>query len=304
MIYTVTLNPALDYNLYLENMTEGEVNRVKKSALCFGGKGINVSYVLKELGAETTALGFVASFTGDYLEKSLEEAGINTDFIHLKSGMTRINVKIKAQKETDLNATGPDINKESLSKLTDKISLLNSEDILCLSGSVPKNCDEDIYSRIMEITAEKGIKTVVDAEGKLLLNCLKYKPFLVKPNAAELEGIFETRISGEKDIIKHATKLYQMGAQNVVVSCGKDGAFLVCEQGIFKAASPKGNAVNTVGAGDSLVAGFIAAACKNAPPKESLALGVAAGSATAFSETLATRQKILDLSAKIGIIKL
>lgn len=304
MIYTVTLNPALDYNLYLESMTEGEVNRVKKSALCFGGKGINVSYVLKELGAETTALGFVASFTGEYLESTLKAEGINTDFIRLKSGMTRINVKIKAQSETDLNTAGPDIDEESLSKLIDKISLLNTDDILCLSGSVPKNCDENIYSYLLEIAAKKGIKSVVDAEGKLLLNCLKYKPFLIKPNTAELEGIFETRISGEEDIIKYAAKLHQMGAQNVVVSCGKMGAVLVCEQGVFKAASPKGNAVNAVGAGDSLVAGFIAAACENASPQEALMLGVAAGSATAFSENLARKQEILDLSSKISIIKL
>lgn len=304
MIYTVTLNPALDYNLYLESMTEGEVNRVKKSDLCFGGKGINVSYVLKELGAETTALGFVASFTGEYLESVLKEAGINTDFIRLKSGMTRINVKIKAQSETDLNTAGPDIDSESMSALLEKISVLKRDDILCLSGSVPKNCDENIYSKMMEITAEKGIKTVVDAEGKLLLNCLKYKPFLIKPNTAELEGIFETRISGEEDIIKYAAKLHQMGAQNVVVSCGKKGAILVCDQGVFKAASPKGNAVNAVGAGDSLVAGFIAALCQDATPQNALALGVAAGSATAFSENLARKQEILDLSSKISIIKL
>jgi 1-phosphofructokinase len=169
---------------------------------------------------------------------------------------------------------------------------------------VPKNCDENIYSSLLEIAAKKGIKSVVDAEGKLLLNCLKYKPFLIKPNTAELEGIFETRISGEEDIIKYAAKLHQMGAQNVVVSCGKMGAVLVCEQGVFKAASPKGNAVNAVGAGDSLVAGFIAAACENASPQEALMLGVAAGSATAFSENLARKQEILDLSSKISIIKL
>lgn len=304
MVYTVTLNPALDYNLYLEEMLEGEVNRVDKNALCFGGKGINVSYILKELGVETTALGFIASFTGDYLESSVKAAGINTDFIRLNSGMTRINVKIKAQKETDLNASGPDIDKGSLSKLLDKISLLKSDDILCLSGSVPKNCDENVYSLMLEIAQKNNMKTVVDAEGKLLLNCLKFEPFLVKPNIAELEGIFGVSIKGEEEIIKYATELHKKGAQNVVVSCGKDGAWLVCCEGVFKADSPKGKAVNTVGAGDSLVAGFIAASYGEYNPQKALRLGVAAGSATAFFETLASSRQILDLEKNISIVKM
>lgn len=304
MVYTVTLNPALDYALYLEEMAEGEVNRVSKNALCFGGKGINVSYVLKELDVETTALGFIASFTGDYLESSVKAAGINTDFIRLSSGMTRINVKIKAQKETDLNAAGPDIDSESLSKLLEKISCLKENDTLCLSGSVPKNCDENVYSLMLEIAQKNNIKTVVDAEGNLLLNCLKYKPFLVKPNAAELEGIFGVSIKDEEEIIKYATELHKMGAQKVVVSCGKDGAYLVCKEGVFKALSPKGKAVNTVGAGDSLVAGFIAACVNEENPQNALRLGVAAGSATAFSETLATSHQILSLKEKIKIIKI
>lgn len=296
MIYTVTLNPAIDYVVSLSALKTGSINRSLKEAVFFGGKGINVSLVLNELGIQSTATGFIAGFTGNAIKEGLIGKGIKTDFVDLKSGLTRINVKLRADTETDINGKGPEIGADDIESLFEKLSHLKRGDILVLSGSVPGSLPEDIYGQIMKSLSGKGIGFVVDAEKDLLLSSLKYSPFLVKPNSEELGDIFGVHIDSERDAFKYAKKLKEQGAVNVLVSMGAKGAALLDERGkehFMKAVS--GKAVNTTGAGDSMVAGFIAGCAESEDYDYALALGTAAGGATAFSEGLATKEQIYAL---------
>ena len=294
MIYTVTFNPAVDYVVHLNAFTPGETNRSVSEEVYFGGKGINVSIILAQLGMESTALGFVAGFTGEALEKALVAGGTRTDFIRLPEGMTRINVKMKGDCETEINASGPRIDAASLEKLFAKLEVLQAGDTLVLAGSVPGSLPADIYEQILKKLSGRGIRFVVDATGKLLLNVLKYRPFLIKPNRAELEEICGRKLDTQEKLVEGASELKAMGAQNVLISLGKDGAQLLDEHGKVHAHEVLGGKpVNTVGAGDSMVAGFIAGCEKGY--EHALLMGVAAGGATACAKGLATREEIFAL---------
>ncbi|MBQ5798950.1 MAG: 1-phosphofructokinase [Clostridia bacterium] len=294
MIYTVTFNPALDYVMHTGTLINGKTNRSRCEELYFGGKGINVSYVLSQLGVSTTALGFVAGFTGDALEAAVKDWGIKTDFVHLANGLTRINVKLKGECETEINAGGPEIDNDALCALMEKLDTIKTGDTLVLAGSVPASLPSDIYENILKTLSQKGIRFVVDATGKLLVNTLQYKPFLIKPNIDELCEILETEIKTQEELENGAKKLQQMGAQNVLVSLGKDGAFLLSSDGkTYRENAAKGTPVNTVGCGDSMLAGFLAGYKKGA--EYALSLGVAAGGATAFKPWLANKEVIINL---------
>ena len=300
MIYTVTFNPALDYVVGVEHLTLGEVNRTTKEAIYYGGKGINVSAVLKELKVESIALGFVAGFTGDAIERGVKEMGIVTDFIHLKEGMSRINVKIKSDQESEINGQGPEITKEAIELLFDKLDQLKEGDSLVLAGSIPKTLPSDIYERIMERLQEKKIRVIVDATKDLLLNVLKYKPFLIKPNNHELGEMFGVILKTNEEIISYGKKLQDMGARNVLISMAGDGSILIDETGnVYQMGVPAGKVKNSVGAGDSMVAGFLAGYEETNNYEEALKLGTATGSATAFSEGLATYETIMELRRQL-----
>lgn len=296
MIYTVTFNPALDYVVKVKDFQTGTINRVYQESIFFGGKGINVSVVLKELGLSSVALGFTAGFTGEAIEKGVEAQGIATDFIRLSNGMSRINVKMKAQNETEINGQGPDISEEAMQKLFGKLDQLSEGDVLILAGSIPNTLPEDIYEQIMARLLGKGIHIVVDATKDLLLNVLKYHPFLIKPNNHELGEIFGVDLKTDEEIVFYAKELQKKGAQNVLISMAGDGAILVTEKNVVhKIGVPKGTVVNSVGAGDSMVAGFMAGYLTTGDYGHALKLGTACGSATAFSEGLATRGEITKL---------
>lgn len=291
MIYTLTLNPALDYAVYVSDFTEGKTNRSEREQLDFGGKGINVSYVLNELGVPTTALGFIAGFTGKALRNALEATGVACDFVELPQGLTRINVKIKGGRESEINAQGPAIDEASLEALYARLDALTAGDTLLLAGSVPKTLPRDIYEQILARLCGKDIRFAVDAEGELLLNTLKYRPFVIKPNRDELCGLAGRDLKNEDELIEAAKRLQAAGARNVLLSLGGDGALLLDETGtIHKRAAVGGKPVNTVGAGDSMVAGFLAGVAHGYD--YALRLGVAAGGATACSPVLATREEI------------
>ena len=296
MIYTVTFNPALDYVVKVDNFTTGTVNRTVSEEIFYGGKGINVSAVLKELGYASTALGFVAGFTGDEIERGVRTLGFASDFIRVKDGMSRINVKMKSDNETEINGIGPQITESDVEKL----EKLENGDILVLSGSIPKSIDDRIYETIMSRLDGKGIRIVVDATKDLLLNVLKYHPFLIKPNNHELGEMFGAELKSDEDIITYAGKLQEMGAVNVLVSMAGDGAILVTEEKeVHKMGVAKGTVKNSVGAGDSMVAGFIAGYLDKRDYAYALKLGTASGSATAFSEGIATRKDIIELLEKL-----
>ena len=297
MIYTVTFNPALDYVVKVDNFTTGTVNRTVSEEIFYGGKGINVSAVLKELGYASTALGFVAGFTGDEIERGVRTLGFASDFIRVKDGMSRINVKMKSDNETEINGIGPQITESDVEKLFEKLEKLENGDILVLSGSIPKSIDDRIYETIMSRLDGKGIRIVVDATKDLLLNVLKYHPFLIKPNNHEMFG---AELKSDEDIITYAGKLQEMGAVNVLVSMAGDGAILVTEEKeVHKMGVAKGTVKNSVGAGDSMVAGFIAGYLDKRDYAYALKLGTASGSATAFSEGIATRKDIIELLEKL-----
>ena len=296
MIYTVTFNPAIDYVMRLKTFNAGEVNRSDSEEIYFGGKGINVSVILKELGFKSAALGFLAGFTGEAIEKGVESQGIKADFVKLKGGNSRINVKIKAECETDLNGQGPAIDDAAIEELFEKLDRLESGDVLVLAGSIPNTLPENIYERILERLSGRGIHFVVDATRDLLVNVLKYKPFLIKPNNYELGEIFGIELKTNDDIIKYAKELQKMGAVNVLVSMAGDGSILVDENGeVHVMGVPKGNVLNSVGAGDSMVAGFVAGYMSKRDYEYALKLGTASGSATAFSAGLAERKEIEKL---------
>jgi 1-phosphofructokinase len=300
MIYTITFNPALDYIVRVEDFKLGQVNRTSYEEVYAGGKGINVSIVLNNLNVENVALGYIAGFTGDEIERRVKSFGCSTDFIKLKEGISRINVKLKANEESEINGQGPNITSNDLEELYKKLYLLKEGDILVLAGSVPKTLPKNIYEIIMEKLSNKGIKFVVDTTGELLLNVLKYNPFLIKPNNHELAELFNTTIDIEEEIIIYAKKLREMGARNVLVSMAGDGAIFITENDeIIKSEVPKGKLINSVGAGDSMVGGFIAGYLRNESIEEAFKIGVATGSASAFSEGLATKEKVYELLNEI-----
>ena len=301
MIYTVTLNPSIDYVVRLESLVTGITNRTTSEEYYFGGKGINVSCVLAELDLESTAFGFVAGFTGEAIEKGIRNDKIITDFIKLEKGISRINIKIKAGEETEINCQGPHIEENELLRLLNKVDRINDGDTIVIAGNVPNTMPDDVYERILERIKGKKVRIVVDATKKLLLNSLKYKPFLIKPNRQELSEIFETEVRTEADIEKYAKELQKLGAQNVLISLGGDGAMLIDEFGEkHKQGVLKEKVINTVGSGDSMVAGFIAGYEKEHSYPYALKLGSACGNATAFLSGLATKEKINELLKKFN----
>ena len=296
MIYTVTFNPALDYVVRVEHFGLGEVNRTVEEHIFYGGKGINVSAVLANLGYESRALGFVAGFTGDEIERGVKTLGFESDFIHVKKGLSRINVKLKSDEESEINGMGPRIEPEDMERLFEKLDGLNEGDILVLSGSIPASIDRQIYERILARLEGRGIRAVVDAEKELLLNVLKYHPFLIKPNDHELGDMFGVTLKNDKEIQEYAGRLQQMGAGNVLGSMAGDGSLLVTEDGqAYRMGTARGTVKNSVGAGDSMVAGFLAGFLENGDYGRALKLGTAAGGATAFSDGLGTREQIMGL---------
>ena len=293
MIYTVTFNPAIDYVVELVSFNIGEINRTTREYMNLGGKGVNVSRVLTNLEVPNVALGFVAGFTGDALRTGLERMGVKTDFISLEEGNTRINVNIKGVEETDINARGPEIPNSAIDELFKKLDNLQSGDTLVLAGSIPTSLPNDMYERIMERLYGKGIRFVVDATRDLLVKSLKYEPFLIKPNNHELGEIFGLELTTDNEIIYYARELKKQGAKNVLISMAGDGAILVDENDVaHKIGTPKGKVKNSVGAGDSMVAGFCAGYLEKGDYKYALRMGTAAGSASAFSESLATKQEV------------
>ncbi len=297
MIYTVTFNPAIDYIVRMDKpLDPGMTNRSASEDCFFGGKGINVSTVLKNLGIENTALGFAAGFTGEAIVESVKGKGIIADFIMLDEGISRINVKIKGEEETEINAQGPKISDEAFNELLQKLDCLKEGDVLILAGSIPNSLPSNVYEIILERLYGKGVTFVVDATKDLLLKVLKYNPFLIKPNNHELGEMFGVVLKTDDEIEEYARKLQEMGARNVLVSMAKDGAMLITEDGQrFRVGVPKGKVKNSVGAGDSMVAGFVAGYMKTGDYRAALNMGTAAGSATAFSDDLATGDLIYSI---------
>ena len=299
MIYTVTFNPSLDYVVQVDDFAVGEINRTRTESIYPGGKGINVSLVLQNLGLPSVALGFTAGFSGAEIERLLQEAGCHCDFIAVKEGYSRINTKIISGAETALNGQGPQLSEAELAALFNKLRRLTQDDVLVLAGSIPASLPDNIYEQILELLQPVGTRVVVDATGDLLLKVLKYRPFLIKPNHEELGEFFgRGPLLTEEEILAAAQRLQQQGARNVLVSRGANGALLLDENGkLHKQASPKGTLVNSVGAGDSMVAGFLAGYLQTQDYDAALRLGVAAGSASAFKAWLATREDVEKILA-------
>ena len=293
MIYTVTFNPSLDYIVDVTDFKTGVVNRTTGEKIFAGGKGINVSMVLKNLGMSNTSLGFTAGFTGNEIKRLLGKKGVDTDFIEVEDGISRINVKLRSNEESEINGQGPVITEDNIKKLYEKLDCLKESDVLVLAGSIPDVMPSSMYMDIMKHLEGRGINIVVDATRNLLTNVLPYKPFLIKPNNHELGEIFGVEITDKDDVIKYAKKLQEQGARNVLVSMAKDGAMLTDENGsVHRIGNAKGKLINSVGCGASMVAGFTAGYIKTADYSYALRLGSACGNATAFSEKLATREEI------------
>lgn len=296
MIYTITFNPALDYIMVVPSCRNGEVNRTESEKIMAGGKGINVSIVLNNMGVENTALGFISGFTGGAIENILADMNCKTDFIKLDNGFSRINVKIKSDTETEINGQGPDISDGAVKKLYEKFDSLNDGDTLVLAGSIPSSLSDSIYCEIMDYLKDKKLNIVVDATKDLLVNVLKYKPFLVKPNNHEIGEIFGVELKTRSEVVPYAKKMQEMGAKNVLVSMAGEGAVFVGENGeVYESEAPKGKLVNSTGAGDSMVAGFLAGYMEKQDFMYALKMGLSAGSASAFSENLATKEEILNV---------
>ncbi len=301
MIYTVTFNPSLDYIVSVDDFTLGRVNRTTKELVYPGGKGVNVSLVLKNLGMENTALGFIAGFTGTEIERGLKEWGCLTDFIKIPEGMSRINMKLRSREESEINGQGPKISGEALEELYQKLDAMEPEDVLVLAGSIPNTMPDSSYEQILARVQGKNIRSVVDATGDLLVNVLKYHPFLIKPNNHELEEIFHVPMDSKETIVTYAKKMQEMGAENVLISMAGDGAILVdAEGGVWQSEAPKGKVVNSVGAGDSMVAGFITGYLKSRSYEEAFHMGICTGSASAFSERLATQEEVDGILGQMG----
>lgn len=300
MIYTVTLNPSLDYIAECKDFTLGATNRTSSEIIYPGGKGINVSIVLSNLGDRTTALGFLAGFTGEHIDSLIKDMGISSRMIRLNEGMSRINLKLKSKEETELNGMGPKISIIDIARLYQKLESITEDDILVLAGSIPPSVSEGLYSDIMERLKEKKIKIVVDATKDLLMNVLDKKPFLIKPNIHELGDLFNVKLDSADEALPYALKLKEMGAVNVIISMGKDGAMMVDEYGkSYTMNSPEGKLVNSVGAGDSLVAGFLHKYLETGNYEEAFRYGVCTGSASAFSSALATKEEVEKLYREI-----
>lgn len=300
MICTVTFNPSLDYVVGLDKFIPGTMNRAVRENIYPGGKGINVSVVLSALGYESRIFGFTAGFTGRSLKDMLGHYGCSLEFIELKEGQTRINVKLNAGEETEINGQGPLITEQAIEELYKKLDTLQEGDWLILAGSIPKSVPRDIYARIIERLEKKGVNYIVDAEKELLMDVLKYQPFLIKPNHCELEEMFGKKLKTQQEIIDHARLLKEMGAVNVLVSMGKEGAVLVSETGqIYKGKAVEGKVVNSAGAGDSMVAGFLAGYLQTGDYGKALDLGIASGSATAFTGWLAGKREIFSILSKM-----
>ena len=300
MIYTLTLNPALDYRVTVPDYHTGQVNRSQKENIFAGGKGINVSTVLHNLGIETTALGFLAGFTGAAVSLLMKQSGVPQDFIMLPDGNTRINVKLNAQEETEINGRGAAIDQNSINQLWQKLDNMQEGDTLVLAGSIPDSLPDTVYCDIMKKYQEKNIRFAVDASGDLLKKAIAYRPFLIKPNHHELGELFGVKLHRPSEAVRYAQKLQEWGARNILVSMAEKGAVLVCEDGeVYQQAAFRGNVISSTGAGDSMLAGFLAAYEKSQNPLQALYLGISAGSASAFSENLATKEQIAELFKKL-----
>ena len=296
MIYTVTLNPALDYVVQVDALKIGELNRSREERIYPGGKGINVSVVLKNLGHDSVPLGFVAGFTGNQLIKELQQREIRSDFISVDKGITRINTKIKGCEETEINGSGPEVSPLAVQVLLIQMERLKAGDTLVLSGSIPKSMPEDIYERLMKRLEDRNVRILVDTAGESLKNTLAYKPFLIKPNHHELGELFGVEIHSKEEACFYAKKMQEMGALNVLVSMASEGAVFIDENGkTYEQSAPMGEVKNSVGAGDSMLAGFLAAYLETFDYEKAFHMGIAAGSASAFSEYLAERSEILEV---------
>ncbi len=300
MIYTLTLNPALDYRIQVQDFKPGQVNRTESEKIFAGGKGINVSTVLHNLGAETLALGFLAGFTGAAVSLLMKQSGVPQDFILLPEGNTRINVKLLAQDETEINGRGAQIDAVSMQKLYDRLDAMQEGDTLVLAGSIPDSLPDSVYCDIMKRYQDKNIRFAVDASGDLLKKSLAYHPFLIKPNHHELGELFGVKLHRPAEAVRYAQKLQEWGARNILVSMAEKGAVLVCEDGeVYQQAAFRGTVISSTGAGDSMLAGFLAAYEKSQNPLQALYLGISAGSASAFSENLASKEQIAELFKKL-----
>jgi len=304
MIYTVTMNPSLDYVAGVHAFREGALNRTEKEALMPGGKGINVSVMLHNLGACTSALGFLAGFTGEEIRRSLREQGIPEDFLFVKNGFSRINVKLKSERETEINGMGPRLEREDTERLLAQMeTLFGKGDCVVISGSLPNGVDASFYIDVIRLAQRKGAEILADVSGKLLEAVLPYRPFLIKPNHHELGEVFGCEIRSSEEAAFYAEKLRERGAQNVMVSLAEKGAVLVTENGTYFAEAPKGEVLNSVGAGDSSVAGFLFGFSENRDFETALSYAVAAGSATAFSEGIGTRRQVLSLLKGVRVCR-
>lgn len=304
MIYTVTFNPSLDYIVSVKDFRPGMTNRTSSELMLAGGKGINVSIVLGNLGIKSTALGFIAGFTGDEIVRRLHNGGINSEFIKINDGISRINIKLKSIDGMEINGQGPHIDSSHIEQLMNRLRRLESGDVLVLAGSIPAGISDNIYKDIMDMLKDKGVQIVVDATSRLLTNVLEYNPFFIKPNQHELGDIFNVTLNTQEEVIPYALELKKMGAVNVCVSMGGKGAILVADDGnVYKAKAPDGILKNSVGAGDSLVAGFLSGWIEKKDYEYAFRKGVATGSASAFSERLATNGEVNDLIGKVTIIR-
>ncbi len=302
MIYTVTFNPSLDYIVSVDHFELGMTNRTASELMLPGGKGINVSIVLKQLGLDNTALGFMAGFTGEEIVRKLEESGVNADFIRISNGISRINVKLKNIDGTEINGMGPEIAPDKLEELLAQLDRLDKGDVLVLAGSIPKSMPDDIYRDILQRLESKEIMSVVDATGDLLVNVLPYRPFLIKPNHHELGELFDVTITTKQQVVPYAEKLQEKGARNVLVSMGGQGAVFVSETGeVYMAEAPEGELKNSVGAGDSMVAGFVTGWVTKGDYEHAFRMGVSTGSASAFSENLATKSEVDEVYARCEV---
>lgn len=304
VIYTVTFNPSIDYIVSVKDFRPGMTNRTSSELVLAGGKGINVSIVLGNLGIKSTALGFIAGFTGDEIVRRLHNGGINSEFIKINDGISRINIKLKSIDGTEINGQGPHIDSSHIEQLMNRLRRLESGDVLVLAGSIPAGISDNIYKDIMDMLKDKGVQIVVDATSRLLTNVLEYNPFFIKPNQHELGDIFNVTLNTQEEVIPYALELKKMGAVNVCVSMGGKGAILVADDGnVYKAKAPDGILKNSVGAGDSLVAGFLSGWIEKKDYEYAFRKGVATGSASAFSERLATNGEVNDLIGKVTIIR-
>ncbi len=301
MIYTITWNPSIDYIVSVKEFRVGEVNRAVSESMFPGGKGLNVSMVLKNMGVDNTALGFITGFTGKEIERQVKQAGVRSELIHVPCGCSRINLKLKSNQETEINGCGPEIKEKEIKELYQKLNQLKKGDILVLAGSIPNSMPMDSYKKIIKPLTGKGILFVIDAEKELLSQTLEFQPFLVKPNQYELGGLFHVECRTKQEVTAYAQKVREMGARNVLVSMASEGAILLTEEGnIYYMPAPKGEVKNSVGAGDSMVAGFLAGWVEKKDYFYALKKAVSAGSATAFSEWLATKEEIEKILGQIG----